>query len=122
MKSESESQSKKLLSAVLLLFNFKMAAGLCVCTVCRGEDLQCGAPAHLRLDAADPEAGGAHRQGAHEEDDRNGDSSTLFLLFFGGGEGQVKCRCQQAGTLVKNKIKFSSYIRKFRMEQLQSRI
>jgi hypothetical protein len=26
------------------------------------------------------------------------------------------------GTLIKNKIKFSSYIRKFRMEQLQSHI
>jgi hypothetical protein len=62
-----------------------MAAGLCVCTVCRGEDLQCGAPAHLRLDATDPEAGGAHRQGTHEEDDRDGNSSTHCLSCWDGG-------------------------------------
>jgi hypothetical protein len=59
-----------------------------VCTVCRGEDLQCGAPAHLRLDATDPEAGGAHRQGTHEEDDRNGDSSTHCISTLEGGGGE----------------------------------
>jgi hypothetical protein len=47
--------------------------------------------------------------------------SALFLL----GVAQVNLtdtRRYWAGTVLKKKIKFSSYIRKFRMEQLQSHI
>lgn len=41
-------------------------------SVRRGQDLQCGPEKDLWLDAADPEARGAHRQGPHEEDDGQG--------------------------------------------------
>jgi hypothetical protein len=47
--------------------------------------------------------------------------SALFLL----GVAQVNLadtRCNGARTLLKKKIKFSSSMRKFRMEQLQSHI
>jgi hypothetical protein len=64
-------------------------------------------------------------------------SSVVFahLLGWVGGGGQqlkrTKRRCSVCGyassyipycTLIKKKIKFSSYIRKFRVEQMQSRI
>ena len=41
-------------------------------SVCRGQDLQRGEEEDLRLDAADPEAGGADSEGSHEEDDGSG--------------------------------------------------
>ena len=39
-------------------------------SVRRGQDLQRGEEEDLRLDAADPQAGGVDCQGSHEEDDR----------------------------------------------------
>ncbi len=46
-----------------------------------------------------------------------------FLQKFGRySQLKVHHRCLQTGALIKKKIKFSSYIRKFRVEQLQSHI
>ena len=64
--------------AILRYFLFKACRyrGGAVCqeaqSVRRGQDLQRGEEEDLRLDAADPEAGGADSEGSHEEDDGAG--------------------------------------------------
>jgi hypothetical protein len=50
---------------------------------------------------------------AKYEKDRKGNKEDVDLIVF---------QAPRRGTLIKKKIKFTSYSRKFRMEQLQSHI